>query len=474
MKSNQKTTYPSPSTTWTTVGVLSVTYMFSMIDRQILVLLFDPIKADLQITDTQIGLLSGLAFALVYTTVGIPMGRAADLWVRKYVIIIGVSIWSLMTILSGFTRNFFQLFLARMGVGFGEAALTPTAYAMIGDLLPPNRLAKGMSLFVFGGMLGNVMALLVGGAVIGLVDSAGSLHLPYLGEFRSWQLVLVIVGAASMLMVIPLSLIPEPKRHGKQVNISGKDNERKKGEDMQVLSFYEVLSYIWENKNFYFPFIIGMCFAALSSYGFAAWIPTYFIREHGWSAASTGITLGVITLVSLPGVWVSGWLADRFYEKGYHDISLSITIFVLALSAPIICLVIYIPAMPLKVGILAVAIFIIMPYHVMLPTMIQMATPHHIRAQVSAIHLFVINLVGISFGPVLIALVTDQVFQDEMAVGHSIAIVGAVAYSLAACLLLFALKPFKGRILLLTAGLSENQPADNGAQTSQDMATATH
>ena len=129
--------YPSPAIGWITVLVLSLTYMFSFMDRQILVLLVEPMKQDLQISDTQVSLLTGFAFAAVYAVMGIPMGRAADLRVRKHVIIFGVTIWSVLTIYCGLARNFIQLFFASMGVGFGEAALTPTAYSMVADLFPP-------------------------------------------------------------------------------------------------------------------------------------------------------------------------------------------------------------------------------------------------------------------------------------------------------------------------------------------------
>ena len=165
--------------------VLALTYMVSFMDRQILVLLIDPIKNDLQISDTEVGLLTGLAFAVVYALAGIPMGRAADLWVRKYVIIFGVSVWSTLTILSGCARTFPQLFLARMGVGLGEAALTPTVYAMVPDLFPPHKLARAMSVFVLGGMIGGGVALLFGGVIVGLVAHLESITLPIIGEIRS-------------------------------------------------------------------------------------------------------------------------------------------------------------------------------------------------------------------------------------------------------------------------------------------------
>ena len=218
--------YPSSRSAWTAVAVLSLTYMFSLMDRQILFLLIEPIKQDLNITDTQVGLLTGVAFAVVYTVMGIPFGRLADLWVRKYVIIMGVSIWSVLTIVSGFSKTFTHLFFARMGVGLGEAGLTAPAYATIADLFPPKKLAFAMSIFVLGGSIGSALSMLLGGMAIGFVESLGSVSLPWLGELQPWRLVLIIVGLASLLVVIPLALMVEPKRHGK---VARKETDREGG-----------------------------------------------------------------------------------------------------------------------------------------------------------------------------------------------------------------------------------------------------
>ena len=429
-------TYPKPVMAWTTVIILSFTYMFSFMDRQILVLLVEPIKHDLQITDTQVSLLTGFAFAVVYAVMGIPMGRAADLRVRKHVIIFGVTIWSVLTIYCGFARNFFQLFFARMGVGFGEAALTPTAYSMVADLFPPEKLGRAMSVFVLGGVAaGGALSLLVGGFIIGWVDTVGAVDLPLLGELKAWQLVLIIVGFLSLLMVIPLSLIKEPKRHG--------DVHASKGAKSVDLPFRDVLKYLWQKKAFYGSFIAGISLINLYGYGAGAWIPSYFIRVHEWDASSAGINLGLLYLFpAVIGGLASGWLSDYFYGKGYKTTPLMIITIAAGISALIIPAVIYIPFMPLKLSMLVVANLLLVALAVLLPTVMQMATPNRIRAQASAIYLLIGNMIGIGFGPTAIALITDFVFKDDMAVGHSIAVVGVVCFLFGALILTFAFKPF--------------------------------
>lgn len=437
---NNQTTmsYPSTRIAWTTVLILSATYMFSMLDRQILVLLIEPIKQDLNITDTQVSLLTGFAFALVYTFMGVPMGRVADLWVRKYVIIFGVTIWSLLTIASGFTKSFWQLFAARMGVGFGEAALTPTAYALIPDLFPPNKLARAMSVFVLGGTaIGGGMSLLLGGYVIGHVESFGAIPVPFIGELRPWQLVLVVVGLLSLLMVIPLALLKEPARHIKTSNGKVQDISQ---------SFSEVLVYMWQQRAFYLPFAVGAAIANLVAYGMGAWIPSYFIRVHGWDAASTGMTIGALYIVpALIGGLLGGWLSDDLYNRGYKGAPLYLMVATLSLALLSVLLFIYIPSVQASLLFLIVLYFLVSLFFVLFPTVIQMATPNRMRAQVSAIHLLIGNLIGIGFGPTSVALITDYYFQDEMAVGHSMAIVGFLGYGLAVILLGFSLKPFLSR-----------------------------
>ena len=458
-KPDHNNQYPSPKLAWITLIVLSLTYMFSFMDRQILILLIDPIKTDLQISDTQVSLLTGLAFAIVYSFAGIPMGRAADLWVRKYVIIFGVTVWSTLTILGGFSRSFSQLFMTRMGVGFGEAALTPTAYAMVPDLFPPNKIARALSVFVLGGLIGFGMSLLLGGVIVGLVENIESITLPLIGEVRSWQVVLFIAGGLSLLMIIPLSLLPEPKRHISATPIAvNKDN----------LSFKAVLHYLWQHKKFYGVFLAGTTIYNLFGYGNATWIPSYFIRVHGWEASNAGITLGALYLVpAIIGVLSSGWLADYFYGKGYKTAPLFIMIIALLFLAPLIILLIYVPLMEAKIVALVLFSLVETAISVLFPTVLQMSTPNRIRGQISAISLMINNLVGIGFGATTIALVTDYVFKDELAVGHSIAVVGVIACAISMCCLFLALKPFKQRVSVVMDDDSES-PKQKTEQTKEN------
>ncbi|WP_417320175.1 MFS transporter [Emcibacter sp.] len=431
--------YPSRLSAWTALSILAFTYLFSFLDRQILTLLIDPIKNDLQISDTEVSLLSGFAFALVYTLTGVFMGRAADLWVRKYVIMTGVTIWSLLTMACGFAQNFTQLFLARMGVGFGEAALTPTAYAMIPDLFPPERMARAMSVFVVVGVVGGGGAsLLIGGLVIGMLDQFENIVFPVIGEIQLWQAVLVVVGLASLCMVIPLALMKEPKRH--------ENPELKSGD----LSFKAVLTYIYDNRAFYFTFTAGVCFMLIAGYGMLSWVPSYFIRVVGWEASTAGVTLGLIFIPpSVLGGLFAGWLSDKLREKGFMAAPLVIMILAMigmGLTMPFVVMMDNITA---KICALVIFYFCSMMTNVLFPSILQQATPPHIRAQVSALFLFCINMAGLGFGATSVALVTDFVFRDEMAVGHSIVIVTVVCAVIFSMLVYRAIEPFRNRLRIL-------------------------
>lgn len=431
--------YPSPLVAWITVGVLSIAYLLSIMDRHILVLLIEPIKADLQLSDTQVSLITGFAFAIVYTVMGVPLARLADAWMRKHVIVIGVSIWSVLTLASGLARNFSQLFLARMGVGFGEAGLTSPAYAMVADLFPPRRLAFAMSVFVLGGVIGIALSLMLGGLVIHYVAGLQDVSLPLVGEVSSWRMVLVIAGAATMVVAVPLALLREPVRRavGPQV----------------APTFTGLWRYLWLHRAFYAPFIFASCLRFLFDYGTAAWMPTYFIRLHGWEAGSTGLIIGGIMLAPyLIGALSSGALADRLGERGYRAAPLYMMTVSGPLTAMMLLAVIYAPAMPLKLVALAVSYMLYAMYAVLHPTVIQMATPNRMRSQVSAVVLFAMNLVGLGFGATAIALLTDYLFADAQALGHSIALVGLVSVALCTIAFMRSLQPFQDR----RAGLAEN------------------
>ena len=188
------TPWPSSTMAWYAVAVLFVAYTFSFADRIILSLLVQPIKQDLALSDTKISLLHGFAFAIFYTLMGIPIGRLADRYSRRAIAAAGIAVWSFMTAVCGIARGYWELFSARVGVGVGEAALSPAAFSMIADLFPPQKLGRALSVYTMGAFVGAGLAFIIGGAVIQSITSSPEMTLPIVGTIRSWQAAFFIVG----------------------------------------------------------------------------------------------------------------------------------------------------------------------------------------------------------------------------------------------------------------------------------------
>ena len=228
---------------WIVVFILMLAYIFSFVDRYIINLLVEPMKRDMNLSDTQVSLLLGASFALFYSFLGIPLGRFADLYNRKKIIIGGIGLWSIMTALCGLTKNYGQLFLARMGVGIGEATLSPAAYSIISDYFSQKRLAMAISVYSLGIYLGSGLAYAGGGYLIQKLDKMENILLPLIGEIYAWQLIFIIVGLPGLLISLLVFLfVKEPVRQGGQA---------------QSPSLTEVWQYLKENGQVFFRLCAG-------------------------------------------------------------------------------------------------------------------------------------------------------------------------------------------------------------------------
>jgi MFS family permease len=421
---------PSAASAWFSVAILSTVYMFSYLDRQILVLLVKPVRADLGISDTQFSLLTGAAFALFYTVAALPLSTLADRRSRKRLIMIGVAVWGTMTMLCGVARTYGQLFAARMGVGLGEATLTPTVYAMIPDLFPPQRVARAMSVFVLGTFMGSALSLVLGGLVIGRLGEVEILRLPLLGMLKPWQIVFLVVGGATLLLLVPLALLREPARRRAAAAERG--------------SILPAICEVAQRGRDYSALFVGVPFASLIVYGMQAWLPTLFERAHGWTAEQAGLRLGMLTLgAGLVGTLGGGALADRWHAAGRRDATVRLNAILLLAALPLPAVIGLAPSAAQAMAGCA-AFFLISSMTIPLaPLALQLVTPPALRARVSALFLLVVNVGGILLGPTAVALATDHLFGDDLAVGRSIALVGTICYALAALAFLRGLDGFR-------------------------------
>jgi len=424
--------YPEPRWAWYGVGVLMVAYTFSFIDRYVIALLIEPIKQDFDLTDTQIGLLSGLAFALFYTTLGIPIGRLADRYNRRRIISAGIFVWSLMTGLCGLAQSFWQLFAARVGVGVGEAALSPAAYSLIADSFPVQRIGRALSVYSVGVYFGSGLAFIIGGAVIQLVAHAPDVVLPLVGTVRPWQLTFIGVGLPGLLIALWIFTIREPGRR----NLGSAPGT--------VMSVRDVLGFIWARRSAYGAHFVGFSLLALAFNAIAIWSPAFLGRVFNFTASEAGYALGLIILVfGSTGIIAGGWLADTLAERGRQDAMLRVGIIAAAGMTPF---AIVAPLVPSATGVLILycpLMFFSSFGFGAAAAALQLMTPNEMRGQVSAVYLFMINLIGIGLGPFLTGWITDVVFADEQAVGLSIAIVAGCSAPVAALVLASGLRAYR-------------------------------
>lgn len=424
---------PAPSLVyaWFVVAVLSLANCVSFIDRLILSLLVQPIKADLQITDTQFSLLAGAAFAIFYCGMALVIARWADRHNRTRIVTIGITLWCLMTALAGTARDYLQLFLYRIGVGVGEATLSPSAYSLLAGYFPPQRLALAIGVFSAGVTAGSGIAFLLGGAVISWVTSQGTVTLPLLGDMAGWRLVMVCVGLLGLPVAALMLLVREPQRPAGFV----------------AASRQEVWQHFRANAWRYGYVFIGYGTTSITAFAVTTWTPALYQRQYGASIGEAAATLGTVALLGgLIGAFTGGALADRLESRGDRHAKLRVLFWCgLGLLLPSVIA----PLMPTMFGHAAV-IFVTFFFGTAATgpggAYVQAITPDRMRAQFGAVYQLSLTLVGATLGPFAVALLTDQVFGDESRLGHSLAIVSAIANPIAAFVLWRALKSAQTRV----------------------------
>ena len=435
---NKEDDYPSPKYAWYVVGVLTVAYIVSFIDRQIMSLMVVPIQRDLELNDFQLSLLSSVSFAIFYTFFGIPLGRLADTQSRRGLIFFGVTFWSLMTAGCGLTKKFWDLAIMRMGVGVGEATLSPAAYSLIADYFPPHRRSTAMSVYSMGIYIGSGMAFILGGLVVKFTSAQESFDVPIIGIVRSWQLVFFIVGLPGLLVAFLLLTVKEPVRRGK----SGTAHAA-----APAATIRETLAYVSDNWATFVCLNIGVSFVTLNSYASTQWLPAMFVRRFEWTQGGTGMIYGLIvgTFGTL-GVVGGGWLADWWTARGRMDAPVRVAWMATLCNLPwIILYPLATTGEVTAVLLIPMVFFASMPFGVA-PAAIQRMMPSTMRAQATSIYLFTINLIGMGIGPSITGWLTDNLFHDKTQVHRSLQIVGITSYICAAVLIGISLKSYRGTL----------------------------
>lgn len=401
---------------WFAVGMLMAAYVCSFTDRYVLNLLVEPMKRDLALSDTAVGLLLGASFALFYATLGVPAGYLADRVNRKNLIAAGIALWSLMTALGGIAQNYAQLFLARMGVGVGEATLSPAAYSLIADLFPRQRLASALSVYSVGIYLGSGLAYLAGGKILDWVKDLPPVPLPGGGQIFNWQIVLITVGLPGLLIAWGVALIAEPPRQQMPPT--------------EKIPFINLFASLWEllrRQVVFRRLCVASSFFTVVSYAFSSWVPAAMMRVWASDLKTTSIFMGLLMMFGAPaGVLLGGYLADR--GKNVGQSSAPTTIFIIT-AAAIIPLMAVLPFC--KTAFTAMMIFISVALLLSAPVgvtaaFVQYLVPAESRGLASASLLLCQNLLGLGLGPTLVALLTDYYFGKPQAVVQSLSIVSIV------------------------------------------------
>lgn len=447
--------FGSPAYRWYVLIVLTTAYTVSFIDRQILALLIGPIRRDLHISDTQVSLLIGLAFAIFYTLLGIPIGRIADRHSRRGTIAWGIAIWCLMAAACGVTRNYMQLFYARVGVGVGEAALSPSALSLISDYYPKESRGRAISVYTMGIALGSGLAMILGGQLVTAAETVRHVQLPLVGEVFGWQRVFLLVGLPGLVLALLMATIREPPR--REVLTGGTSDSAAR------LPIGQVAAFIGSRWRLYGSHFLGLSVAATLTYGFLAWIPMMFVRTWGWTIAQIGIAYGIVMIFSgIAGIYLVSSLARRFHARGSSDVYMRVALYCVLMGvvgavltpvfpSPYLALLLLIP---MTVGLIAATSAGLAG--------LMVVTPNQMRAQASALYYLVVNLIGLTAGPTGIALFTDHVFHNDAMLRYSILSVSAIAGALALGLLTYNLGQYRKAI---AASQAWSEPGIDAAMT---------
>ncbi|WP_321490111.1 MFS transporter [uncultured Hyphomonas sp.] len=432
---------------WYVVGVLMVAYTFSFLDRYIVNLMVGPIKADLGISDFQFSLMTGAAFGIFYTIMGLPLGWAADRFNRTRLAAIGIALWSMATVLCGISKTFVQLFLARVGVGVGEAALSPAAYSLMSDYFDKSQLPRAISLYTAGIFIGAGLAYFLGGEVVGMINDHPYVTVPLLGQITSWHFVFIAVGFPGLLVALLVLSLKEPARK----DLTAQSRKR--------FDTGEVFGWVKRHKWMSVSMFLGGALYSMITYT-DQWYPELFIRTWDWGPREAGRINGFATIVGGPiGLIFAGWLTTTLIRKGITDACLrmlayaSIALAVIAIALPLM------PNATLMALMMFPFKFFIAFNPVLVPSAIQMVAPNQLRGQLGALFLLSVGILGVTFGPILPAFLTDFVFKDESALRYSLSVSAAMLGAVTA--------------VTFWVGLKQYREAYAEAETRQNQDTAT-
>lgn len=430
-KANAKKKDAIPFKSWWMVAVLFSLYVFSWVDRLILSMLIGPIKEDLAMTDFQMSLVLGPAFAIFYSIFGLPLGWAADRYPRRWVIYFGVTVWGIATMSCGFAKNFITLLLGRVGVGAGEASLMPSAYSLMADEFPRSKMMLATSVFQMGGKVGSAVAFGLGGVAIAFADQIHHIQWPLVGQLAAWQIVMIMVGAPGVILALLVFTFSEPPRRDAYVPES--TNDKGEVEGPRKVFFRE-------NWKLMSLMVVGFSSVAVCGYTLTSWVPEYFSRHFNWEPVVYGPALSMMNLFAALTLVANGKIVDTLYARGMKDVHLRFYIWLMLAIYPAALSMFLVENPYVFLGLYGLIQIITVPFIIYISAVVAMLAPNIIRGQLIAMFLFASTNLGMGLGPTLVGGLTDFIFQDETKIGTSIGIVVVGFYTLAVVSMMLALR----------------------------------
>ena len=418
---------------WYAVAILTLANVSGAIDRQIFTSLVGPVKRDFGLSDTQVSLLSGFGFAVFFSVFGLLIGRLVDHRNRTRLVAIGAALWSVLTALTGTTRSYGQLLLARVGVGVGEATLGPSAVSIIADAFPRRRLGTAMSVYMLGTFFGSGVSYALGAWIVSATDAPGFVTLPIVGAIHPWQTVFFIIGLPGLLVAVLMLTVKEPTRTA---------GERA----AEQIPLSQVMAYLRRNARTMISLCVGFTCSASVNWGIGMWLQAFFVRTHGWSVAEAGALQGALTMGIGPiGTLLGGWLVDRYAARGVTDAPVRVGI--LGAVGMIVFAGLYpiVPSATLAAVLLVpVNLFAALPWGAANAAIAE-AMPSRMRGQGSAIFQLMVGLAG-GIGPTAVALVTDRVYGNDAALRWSLAMCTVVGMTLTVAILAWGLPAYRATV----------------------------
>ena len=378
---------------WYVLGVLALTYAFSFMDRQILSILLEDIRAEFSLSDLQLGLLSGIAFALFYATLGIPIARLADKFNRVTIVSTAVAVWSAMTALCGAAASFWQLFLARVGVGIGEAGGSPPSHSIISDYFNKEERSFALAIYSLGTSLGMLFGLVMGG---------------FVAEYYGWRWAFVCAGVPGLALALLLKLTVREPLRGAMEEVAEKPPRPQPTAGESMIDAFRAL---WANRCYRYVNLAHML-GVFVGYGFTVWKPPLYLRQFDLSQSEVGLIVGLTSAgLGVPGMLLGGYLGDRLSKRDAQGPAWLCAAAVL-LATPVYLLALWSSDWVATTVFIGLGVFLYSLSHAPGLAIVQTVVEPHRRAQAAAYVFFLANILGLGLGPVLVASLSDGFAAD--------------------------------------------------------------